>query len=128
MAYDHVVSWRVQTPGGPIASSKTYTGSSDISISESVANGQTNKQINVAIDVTAVKSFYLLSDRNVTLETNDGSSPDDTIALIANVPYVWTTDSYDSFLLGTDVTAVFITNSSGSTANIEMRILQDATP
>lgn len=108
---------------------KEYTGTGVALIDgETVANGQTDDEIIVAIDVSAVKAFYLVSDQPVTFETNSGSAADNTISLLAGVPYVWTEDSYDSFLLDTDVTSVFITNASGSTATIYLKALMDATP
>jgi len=95
---------------------------------ETVVTASTDYEINFDLDVSACKSFYLESDQNVTFETNDGTTPADTIALLANKPYVWHVDSYDAFLLGTDVTSVFITNASGSTATIYCVALFDATP
>lgn len=95
---------------------------------ETVATGQTDSEITFALDVSACTSFYLVSDKDVTFETNDGAAPDATIALKANVPYVWHDDAYDSFLLTDDVTSVFITNASGATATIHCVALFDATP
>jgi len=95
---------------------------------ETVSTGETDYEINFDLDVSACKSFYLESDQDVTFETNDGSTPDNTIALKADTPYVWHTDAYDSFLLDTDVTSVFITNASGATATIYCVALFDATP
>ncbi len=128
MAFNHTVTYTTQTPSGVSSVSNTYTGSSITSIDETVAHGATNFQINVAIDVSTIKSIFILSDQNVTLETNSGSSPAETISLVANVPYVWHTNSYFTNLLATDITAIFITNASGSTAAITLRVLQDATP
>lgn len=95
---------------------------------EEVSTGESNYEINFDLDVSACKSFYLESDQDVTFETNDGTTPDDTIALKADKPYVWHTDAYDDFLLSTDVTSVFITNASGATATIYCVALYDATP
>jgi len=96
---------------------------------EEVATGETDFEITFALDVSACKSFYLESDQDVTFETNSGAAADDTIALKADEPYVWHSTSYDSFLLGTDVTTnVFITNASGSTATIYCVALFDVTP
>jgi len=95
---------------------------------ESVADSQTDFELNFDLDVSACKSFYLESDQDVTFETNNGAAPDDTIALKASEPYVWHTQSYDSFLLSTDVTSVFITNASGSAAVIYCVALFDVTP
>lgn len=108
---------------------KEYSGTGIALIDgETVANGQTDDEIIVAIDVSAVKAFYLVSDQPVTFETNSGSTPDNSISLLAGVPYIWTEDSYDTFLLDTDVTSVFITNASGATATIYLKALMDATP
>ena len=128
MAFSHTVSYSVAASSGTLQRSKSYSGSGQVEISESVADSETDYDIAVAIDVSAVQSFYIVSDQAVTVETNDGSSPDDTIALVAGVPYVWNTDSYDSFLLTADVTVIYVTNASGATANIEIRCVQDATP
>lgn len=114
--------------GKSLSKTVTKTGSLETVLDESVADAQTDVQINVAIDVTAVKEFYLVSDQDVTLETNSGSTPDDTLSLVANEPYVWHSTSLDSFLLTVDVTAFFITNASGSVANIDGHWVVDATP
>ena len=95
---------------------------------EAVATASTDYEIGMALDVSACKSFYLESDQNVTFETNDGTTPGNTIALLANKPYVWHVNAYDSFLLTVDVTSVFITNASGATATIYCVALFDATP
>ena len=128
MAFSHTVSYSVAASSGTLSRSKSYTGSSQVEVSESVADSETDYDIVVAIDVSAVKSFYIVSDQTVTVETNSGSEADDTLSLVAGVPYVWNTDSYDSFQLGTDVTVLYVTNASGSTANIELRCVMDATP
>ena len=104
------------------------TTSAQVDWDESVADSSTDYQITAAIDVSAVKSFYLVSDQAVTVETNSGSSPADTLTLVANVPYIWHVNSYDTFKFGTDITAFFITNASGSAAVMKMRCVLDSTP
>jgi hypothetical protein len=95
---------------------------------ESVADSETDYEIVVALDVSAIQAIIITSDQDVTLETNSGAAPDDTIALTANNPYVWYTGSYYTNLLTTDITSIFITNASGSTATIDVLALVDATP
>jgi hypothetical protein len=95
---------------------------------ETVATAETDYELNFDLDVSACKSFYLESDQDVTFETNDGAAPGNTIALKANKAYLWHVDAYDSFLLTVDVTSVFITNASGSTATIYCVALFDVTP
>jgi hypothetical protein len=128
MAFTYGVTQTVQAQSGPVTKTNTYSGSAVAEFDESVSNGATDTQINIAIDVSTVKVFWIYSDVAITVETNDGSAPDDTLTLAAGIPYMYVNDGEDTFLLGTDVTALFITNASGSTANITCRCLQDSTP
>jgi hypothetical protein len=128
MPFTHTVSQAIDAGAGAISKSKQYTGSGRVSINETIANAVTDGPINVAIDVSAVKSFLLVSDKDVLIQTNDGTTPDDEISLLAGVPYIWTVDSYDAFLLTVDVTEILVTNASGDTATIQLEALVDATP
>lgn len=128
MAFSHDYKISITSPSGTVSKQTSYSGSGSLEISESVADSETDYDIVASIDVTAVKSFYIVSDQDVTVETNSGSEPDDTLSLVAGVPYYWNTDSYDSFLLTADVTVLYVTNASGATANIEIRVIQDTTP
>lgn len=128
MSFSALIQQSVATGGVSIEKSKTYSAASRVSLDETIADSETDKQVTVAIDVSAVKAFYIVSDQDITLETNDGTTPDDTLSLVADVPYVWTTDSYDTFKLSADVTAFFFTNSSGSAANVKMECVLDPTP
>ena len=128
MSFSHILSQGLNAGAGAITRSNTYTGSQKISVVEAIADSVTDGQINVAVDFSAVKSFLLVSDQDVTIETNDGTTPDDTLSLLAGVPYIWNTDSYDTFLITVDITAIFVTNVSGETANILLEALVDATP
>lgn len=128
MAFSHTAIINYATSAGTLERTKAYSASGETNFSESITTATTDGPIVVAIDVSAVKSFYLVSDQAVTIETNSGSAADDTIVLKAAIPYIWNTDSYDAFLLGTDVTVIYVTNASGATATIELRCIQDATP
>lgn len=131
MSFTHLITQNVQFGSESVKSDRdanTITGSQRVSLSEAVPDSSTDLQINISIDVSACKSFYLISDQDVTVETNDGTTPDDTISLLAGVPYVWTENSYDTFKFGTDITAIFVTNSSGASATVQIRALVDATP
>lgn len=96
---------------------------------ETVATAQTDFQINFDLDVSAVKSFFLVSSQNITLETNAiDATGGNTLALIADEPYVWHDSDLNSFLLTEDVTTTYWTNASGATATIYCVALFDATP
>ncbi len=125
----HTHRWEVVAGQTTRKHSKDYTGGLVTRLdAEAVADAQTDKQITLSLDVSAVQAFYLVSDQAVTIETNNGSAPDDTLVLVANVPYRWTTDSYDTFKFTTDITALFVTNASGAAAAISLEAVVDPTP
>ncbi len=131
-SFTHVVKEEYITDGitvGSAPSQNSYVGSAPGGFSELIAVG-VDTFVNVAIDISAVKSIILLSDRAVTIETNaNNHSGGDQIVLKAGIPYIWTTDSYYSCLITLDVTGGFyITNASGGSAQVDCRFTYDATP
>jgi hypothetical protein len=105
------------------------TADGELTAEIAVPDSSTDLQATVAIDVSAMKSLFLLSDQDVTIETNSGSAADDTITLKAGIPLIWENVSgYYTNPLGTDVTDLYITNDSGSSATVTLRVLQDVTP
>lgn len=130
MAFTHTVVKSVTTGTGNLqpASAQTYTGTHLAEVDESIADGQTDKLLNIAFTYADLQSFYLLSDQDVTVETNSGSAADDTLTVAANVPYEWQADSPHANPFTADVAALYVTNASGSTATIKIRVLNDATP
>ena len=129
MSYTHQIEMRAQTPTGLISTSRTYTASGHAGVdAESIANGQTAFLINIAIDVSAVKSLIIKSDQDITIKTNSSGSPDDTLTIEANKEYAWNEDSLDTLLLTVDVTKIYVANASGSTATLTIDCIQDSTP
>ena len=99
-----------------------------VTIEEAIADSETDKLVALTLDVSQLKAMYLECDQDVTLETNDGSTPDDTISLSANVPQLWSeSDGASLRPLTVDVTGLYVTNASGSTANLKGRFLVDPT-
>lgn len=126
---NHTLSHKLEADGESLTYVNTFTGGLGTKLDEAVADSETDKQIVVAIDVSEIASLFLVSDQDVTVETNSGSSPDDTISLKADRPLTWNdADGYYSCPLTVDVTSLFITNASGSTANIKGRFVTDPTP
>lgn len=113
-----------------IVSTKEYTGGLAVQLDEAVDDGETDLEIVLSIDVSAIKMIYIKADQDMTLETNDGTTPADTINLKANVPYVFNADldQYFTNLLTTDVTSIFMTNASGTNGTLELEVLTDPTP
>lgn len=118
----------VLATGVPITRSATYSGGRASRIDEDIADGQTDKLIVFTLDVSALALLYIVSDQVITIETNSAGTPDDTLVMVAGEPYIWHPGSLDTNLLTTDVTALYITNASGATANLVVLAITDPTP
>ena len=117
-------------PGSDAANSgqKTYVGTLDIRIAESVPAPSTNFEVFVGIDVSAVKSFYIKASRDMTVESFDGAAAGQTLNLLAGWPYLWTTDSYDTFKFTADITKFQCDLAAGVAATLEILVNADPTP
>lgn len=101
----------------------THTGTNKVLLDVSVADSVTDEQHEIAIDVSALQAIYIFSDQDITIETNDGTTPQETINVTANEPVIWETG--DSALFSGDVTDFYISNSSGDTANVRVGVIQN---
>ena len=125
----HKVTMAVLGSGVELTKDINYTNTGIVGIDgETVATGQTDVEFAFTLDFSECKSFFLVSDQDVTFETNDGAAADLVIALRANEPYLWHDTAYHTFLIADDVTSIFITNASGATATIYCMALFDPTP
>lgn len=97
-----------------VTGSIDLSGDTEVNVIETLAAGATNINRPLALDVSQVVSFAMIATQACVVKTNSSGSPANTINLVANVPYIWNSQSYDAFKLTTDVTALFLTNSSGT--------------
>jgi hypothetical protein len=123
----HAITQSVQSGSINIQSEGRYEGSGNPRIDD-VAAADATTRMTIAIDVSAVKSIVLLSDQDVTIKTNNASTPDDELELSAGVAYLWNTDTEGDFVFGTDITAVFVQNAGEEEARIQIDVIEDATP
>jgi hypothetical protein len=109
---------------------RRVTASADSETNNDIAVGATttDKLVNIAIDVSELKSLYLSSDQDVLVQTNDGTSPDDVVTLKAGVPVIWYPDCGYASPLTEDVTKIYLTNAGATAATVNIRVLQDSTP
>jgi hypothetical protein len=99
-----------------------------LQINEPIADQVTDGLVACTVDISQLKAVTIESDQDVTLETNDGSAADDTFALLANVPLFWTSDYLAvAGIFSADITALYVTNDSGSTANFKATFIVDPT-
>lgn len=88
----------------------------------------TDRQVDIAFEYADVKSLYLHSDVNLTLETNSGSSPTQTITLTADVPIIWYANGGYACPFTSNVTKFYFTNATATAATVKFRLLEDLTP
>ena len=129
MSITHTIT-RTWTDGSEtIEKSEAVSSGAAVNLDEAVADSSTDLELTFLLDQSAMKSFYMVSDQALLIETNSGSSATDSFTLTANQPIVWTTGGGTTNPITADITAnIFATNSSGSTANLKIRVLQDPTP
>lgn len=127
--FQHTLIQTVQAPSGQLnAGNKVYQGAANLEIDETIGPTTTDVLVNAVFPVANVKSVVVTSDRDVLLETNDGTTPGNTLNLKANVPYIWNTDSYDANKFTVNVTKLYFTNAGANAANVSLRVIYDPTP
>ena len=126
MTISAVVTEKIVVGGESLGGAVTISGGLNVGINEAIPASQTDLEIIFALDVSAVLAFFIICDQDITIETNNGTTPDDTISLTANVPYWWRVGSAEAFALGTDVTSIFVTNTTAATLKIQAIV--DPTP
>lgn len=126
MAIKHQVQTVVTDGALRITSLAEQDVSGSAMIEESIANPSTNQLVSVMIVASQIKSFFLWSDQDLTVKTNNSSTPQETFNLKANKPLVWLTGMPNTPISG-NVTALYVTNASGATATLKVLSGWDAT-
>lgn len=104
----------------------TKTAGSVVTINEPIGASQTDLLFNIAFDKDRLEMCYLVASEDMTIETNDGTEPGDTINLVADEPLIyWKDGPYANPFASADVTAFYITNTDAGT--LEGFILHDPT-
>jgi len=114
--------------GGQVEASQAISADAKDERRIAVPIGATDYLEEIAFTVARLKAIMILADQDLTLETNDGGAPDDTIALVAGKPYVWESGSYFANLFTVPVTALYFTNASGVAAEVQILVFNDSTP
>ena len=128
MAFNAIAKMELTAGGRTVGGQKTYSGDSRISHNLSIPTATTDQVVECAFTMAQVKALIISSDQDITVETNASDHAGGNIlAIKANVPYMETTDTYQTSELTEDVTALYITNTSGATANINIEVIYDGT-
>jgi hypothetical protein len=130
MSIEHIITQSVNAGGQTISKRLSFTGSSEINVDEEGSGAVTDLAVvNFAIDVSALKYIYILASANMTLEFGDASTPDKTLVMVANKPFLWHNQSLQTNPFGsTDVDSLFITKAGSGAWRLQIKGLVDATP
>ena len=129
MSTTATVTEKIAVGGTVVEYSNTYTEDGYIALDPQIADSGTDIEVILSCDLADIATMYIVSDQDVTLEVNDGAGAGGTISLVVGVPLIWGTNSYVSLAdlgFSADITGFFFTNASGSTANINIRIVHDS--
>jgi hypothetical protein len=107
-----------------IADSTTITGDGEENFNVSVPEASTVGVV-LAVDVSALVSFFIESDKAATLKPNSTSSPAQTLTLTANRALYWNNLLTGTNPLTTDITTLFFTNTGVGAALVKGGFLLD---
>lgn len=128
MAFTVNASWAIEGGGLSFSKQVSYSDSEVNTLDITVNATTTDLEVNCNIDVSQIKAIGMLADGNLTVETNSGSSPGNTINLVANMPLIWTHNYYFSNPLTVDVTKLYLTNAGNAAVTFKLVVLEDPTP
>lgn len=129
MSITHAVKNILEYNGTKYEWSSNQSAGQENNLSEAIPDSSTDLEVTWGADVSAMQAFLMVADGALTVETNSGSSADDTFNLVADTPIHWTTGSGITNPFTTDVTTnLFVTNSSGSSVTLTIKMIQDPTP
>lgn len=123
--FTHTLGITYRTDAGTIANvSLPFTGNWEgVDLDVTINAGATNVEYDAVVTIAQVQSLLMFSDQAVTLKTNSSGSPQDTINIKAGVPIAWNINSFHSIPFAGNVTKLFFTNSGGSPAHVNFRVL-----
>jgi hypothetical protein len=81
----------------------------------SIASNQTDKLVSATFAYATLGAIIILVSQNMTLQTNNGTTPDDEFALKATRPFAWVALTGVPNPFTADVTAFYFTNTTAGT-------------
>lgn len=128
MAFTHRVTRTYQGGSQLVSGTTSYVGDQEPSLVLSIPNSSDGLVVDFSMLLgNGLVALVMLSDQAIELYTDaDNPGHTETISLVANVPYIWHTGWYDTAVIGTvDITALFVDNSSGAAATLQIEGLTD---
>lgn len=128
MAKSHRITKGWQQGSSVVSETVTRTAESELNMELTIANSSIDTQVAVNFTASQLVSVFMLSDENLRVEVNNSSSAL-VFELKADSPFIWEAgDSYFTNPFTTNVSAFYVTNTSGASATFTFNTLIDPTP
>lgn len=112
--------------GATVATDRTTVSANSEEEFSVAAAASGNTTLVLAVDVSALQSFWLKTDKACTIKTNSSGAPDNTIVLTADQVFHWhAVSGGPANPLTVDVTSLIIVNGAGAVANVSGAFLQN---
>ena len=134
MSFSHVLTRTSNDGVAAVTGSETVTAGASPGISELIPAPSTNLQVAFAFTNAKLKSICIYSAVDMTVYTNDAStgSPQETIHLLAGIPFLWSsTQSYigasNPSPFAGNVTSIYVTLGGLTDSTLNIRAIVDPT-
>lgn len=115
----YVLNQFINDNGVEVGSPMEFDYDGDANLDETIIpQDSTDLLVSWAVDVSQIKCIVIEASEDMTIETNDGTTPDDTLNLLAGEPYIWHATSLFTNKLTVDVTELRVTNTTAGTLAI----------
>ena len=129
MSFTHTIRTLFSAAGGAsLTGSVATVADAEDNRDITIAASTNNFAVALTLAIANLKSFYALSDKDVLIETNDATTPPNTLSLKAGIPYSWTSAGGLTNPFTTNITSLFISNANAAAATVQLRIAVDSTP
>jgi hypothetical protein len=127
MAFSHTIRRVYSTNAGVIVDiGETVNGAQQgVDIDTTISPG-VQIEFDVMVVVDRMQSILIFCDQPAELLTNDAAAPASTIPVKANVPIIWTINSFWALpLAGSVVNKIFVTNNGAYDGHLKIRVLSN---
>lgn len=114
MSTTHKLTFSISSDSGgtPLSGVQSEVGAAELSFDQTYGASLTDQLLAVAFTAANVQSVFLLSDKGLLIETNNPTSPVNTIVLKPGTPFAWSKSAgYFPNPFTANVTAFYITTT-----------------
>lgn len=126
MAFTHTIRRVYSTNAGVIVDiPETVSGTQQGVDIDTTVPPQVQTLFSVNVTTANVQSILIFCDQPATILTNDAAAPSSTINVKANIPIIWTLNSFWALPFAGVITKIFVTNEGAVDAALKIRMLSN---